>query len=187
VFQFWLNDVGLCNLHRCSSLFGLSASQNQISDCNSDSDFHFLVGKIGISGNSEPRKELKGRLSQTWWLTPVILATWKNRDQEDCSLSQPGQKISKTPCQQISWAWQYTSVILAKSKVGRSQSQASPGKSARPYLKNNLKLKGLEVWLKWHTTCLASTRLWVQIPVLTTKKKYLEISLRIHISKTQSG
>jgi hypothetical protein len=27
--------------------------------------------------------------------------------------------------------------------------QASPDKKARPYLKNNLKQKGLEVWLKW--------------------------------------
>jgi hypothetical protein len=48
-------------------------------------------------------------------------------------------------------AWWYTPVIpvMKGVKVGRSWSEASSGKSERPYLKNKLKQKGLGVWPKW--------------------------------------
>jgi formylglycine-generating enzyme required for sulfatase activity len=44
-------------------------------------------------------------------------------------------------------AWWYMPITLdtREMKVGRSKSKASPGKSMRPYLRNNLKAKVLEV------------------------------------------
>jgi hypothetical protein len=40
-----------------------------------------------------------------------------------------------------------------------SRSEASSGKSMRPYLENKLMHKqGLVEWLEWWNTCLASTR-----------------------------
>jgi hypothetical protein len=46
--------------------------------------------------------------------------------------------------------WWYMPIIPAtwKTDVGGSQPYASLGKSARPYLKNKLKAKGLGWWLK---------------------------------------
>jgi hypothetical protein len=38
---------------------------------------------------------------------------------------------------------------MSKVEIGRSQNEASPSKSMRPYLKNKLKQKGLEAWFKW--------------------------------------
>jgi hypothetical protein len=46
-------------------------------------------------------------------------------------------------------------VILARWEVEVGESPA-PGKSTRPYLKNKLKQKGLEVWLKWKNACLSA-------------------------------
>jgi hypothetical protein len=38
--------------------------------------------------------------------------------------------------------------ISPEIEIGGLQSEASPGKSIRPYLKNKLKQQGLGVWLK---------------------------------------
>jgi hypothetical protein len=48
------------------------------------------------------------------------------------------------------WVWWCMSVIPAaqEEEVGGLQSEASQCKSARPYLKNKLKEKGVGVWLK---------------------------------------
>jgi hypothetical protein len=51
--------------------------------------------------------------------------------------ASPGQKVSKTPSKPINWGWWCIPVIPAE--VGGSRSEASPGKNARPYLKNNQK------------------------------------------------
>jgi hypothetical protein len=45
--------------------------------------------------------------------------------------------------------------------------QAGLGKNGRPYLKNNLKQKELEVWLKWQSKALSSNP-------STTKKKSMQ-------------
>jgi hypothetical protein len=52
-------------------------------------------------------------------------------------------------------------VVIAtwEAAVGESWSEASLGTvSVRPYPKNKLKAKRLEVQLKWYSTCLASMR-----------------------------
>jgi hypothetical protein len=50
-----------------------------------------------------------------------------------------------------SQVWWYMPVITAKQEVevGGSQGEPSLGKGSKLYLKNKLKVKGLEVWLKW--------------------------------------
>jgi hypothetical protein len=40
-------------------------------------------------------------------------------------------------------------LVFPEAYVGGFQSKAGPGKSMRSYLKNKLKAKGLEAWLKW--------------------------------------
>jgi hypothetical protein len=52
--------------------------------------------------------------------------------------------------------------VYNPSYVGRivmsSWYKASLGINVRPYLKNNWSKKWLRVWLKWESTCLASSR-----------------------------
>jgi hypothetical protein len=40
----------------------------------------------------------------------------------------------------------------------RGRRITSSSKSARLYLKNTIKVKGLGIWLKWYSTCPASMR-----------------------------
>jgi hypothetical protein len=42
---------------------------------------------------------------------------------------------------------------IQEALVEESQSKAVKSKSKRPYLKNSLQHKGIEVWLKWYSTC----------------------------------
>jgi hypothetical protein len=64
--------------------------------------------------------------------------------------------------------WWHTPVIPTpqqQAEVGVLQYKNGLGKSARPYLKNKLKVKGLGAWLKCYRVCLAITR-----PCLVKKK-----------------
>jgi hypothetical protein len=65
------------------------------------------------------------------------------RDQEDHSLNQFGQKVSKTPSQPISLAWWRVPGIPAMQEdLGL---RLAPVDNMRPYLKNKAKKNGLGV------------------------------------------
>jgi hypothetical protein len=49
--------------------------------------------------------------------------------------------------------------VYNSSYVGGLQSEVSLAKSARPYLKHDLKQEGLVSWLKWLSACFASTKI----------------------------
>jgi hypothetical protein len=71
------------------------------------------------------------------------------------------RKISKTLSQRTSWVWWHIPVPVVsanwEAEVGGRLLQASSGKGTRPYLKTELKQKGLGVWLKWSSACAASS------------------------------
>jgi hypothetical protein len=49
-----------------------------------------------------------------WWLTPIILATWKAKIGRIVVLSQPRQKVFETPIlmdKKLGWAWWCVLVI----------------------------------------------------------------------------
>jgi hypothetical protein len=56
-------------------------------------------------------------MGQTWWLIPIIPTTWEVEIKRIAARGKSRQKVSKTPSQQISWAWQYTPVIPAMWEV----------------------------------------------------------------------
>jgi hypothetical protein len=56
-------------------------------------------------------------LSQAWWLTSVIPATWRSRDWEHHSLSPNQAKVSKTPSYSVSWARWCPPVISATQEA----------------------------------------------------------------------
>jgi hypothetical protein len=75
---------------------------------------------------------------------PVILVTWEAEIQKITTRGQPWQKVSETPIStDKNWVWGHASVKWEDS------SAVQPGQKARP--------RGLEVWLKWYSICLASS------------------------------
>jgi hypothetical protein len=83
-------------------------------------------------------------------------------------------------------AWWYLSVIPATQKVETrgSRPEASSGKvSIRPYLKNELRAKGVGACLKWQCS-----RSWVQSSVPQGEKtKVLFLSLFFFFSRNKKG
>jgi hypothetical protein len=93
-------------------------------------------------------KSLSSGLAQ--WLTPIIPATQEMKIRRIPAGGQPGQH---------SWTWLYIcnssyTKGIDRTIVAHGQAQTK----SRPHLKTNLKQKGLETWLKWESTCLASVR-----------------------------
>jgi hypothetical protein len=43
-------------------------------------------------------------------------------------------------------------------------------KVSRPFLKNKIQTKGLKVWLKWQSICLACARPWFNSAKIKSKK-----------------
>jgi hypothetical protein len=85
-----------------------------------------------------------------------------------------GRKLEKPYLKKMSQVWRSTSCNSSNSggrgRRTKDQGQLS-AKQMEPYLKNKLKQKGLGKWLKWYSSCLASTRPCVQAPKSQKKKK----------------
>jgi hypothetical protein len=66
---------------------------------------------------------------------------------------------------------------IQEALVEESQSKAVKSKSKRPYLKNSLQHKGIEVWLKWYSTCQENMK--HEFEPLFHKKKKKELFLKV--------
>jgi hypothetical protein len=80
---------------------------------------------------------------------------------EDPSSRPAGAKVSEHLCQKTSQEWWLMPRIPVRLEVevAESQSKASLGQKSETLLeRDKLKKKGLEVWLKWKSTCLVGAR-----------------------------
>jgi hypothetical protein len=60
------------------------------------------------------------------------------------------EKKSETSSQPVSWVWWNEPVIPAVQAIDRRiKESGQPWVKTKDCLKNNLKKKGLEMWLKW--------------------------------------
>jgi hypothetical protein len=62
----------------------------------------------------------KNEQGWAWWLTPVILATWKVQFERIVVEDEPGQKVSEAPSQLIIWE---LAVGRLQSTVGQARTQ----------------------------------------------------------------
>jgi hypothetical protein len=81
-----------------------------------------------------------------WWLTSVILATWKTKTQRTEIQGQPGQKVSEMPRLGIVIPVYNPSY---EGSLGRGiLAQVYLGKQTKILSENKLKQKGPWAWLK---------------------------------------
>jgi hypothetical protein len=103
---------------------------------------------------------------------PIILATQKAEIGNIMAVGQPKQKVCETPHLNRKEVGVCTPMIpaTAGSIKQKDHGPGQPGHKTTPCLQNNQSKKGLEVWLKGYSACLASSKPCIQTPILPENK-----------------
>jgi hypothetical protein len=111
-------------------------------------------------------------ISPVMWYTSIILATQEVEIRGITVQGHLGPKVRKTHLTQQA---RYGNVHLWSWLHGKQREEdRGPGqhwaKTRDPIQKITKAKRGLRIWLKWQSTCLASVRTWVQNPSTSNNK-----------------